>query len=123
MAAELWKRTQKYLEEKSGLRVYPPYTKKGECKESYLVLKEGTAAQYQQFSTQIVYYDVMCYDASYTGVLELAERIQKIMLAYTPHMFPTGIETECYYDDDVRAYMISMQYRAMKRNRQIKTYL
>lgn len=120
---KLWEQTQKFLEERTGCKVYPPAVKIGECKEDYLILKDDASARYQNLSTEINYYDVLCYAKTYTGVLKLADFVRDVMCSYTPNMFPTGVETGAYYDDDVRAYMVSIQYRAMRRDKKVKMHL
>lgn len=120
--AALWKKTQEYLEKESGLKVYPPFTKNGQCTEDYLVLKDDSSSSYGNLSTDINYYDILCYSKKYTSVLALADRIREIMKRYAPQMHPTGVETGAFFDDDINAFMISMQYRAMRRDKKVKQY-
>lgn len=116
----LWLKTQKFLEENTGLKCYPPATKLDECTEDYIVLKDDMSAQYQQFSTAIDYYDVLLYSQTYDGVVGLAGKVRSVLAKFVPNLFPTGVETGAYFDDNINAFMKSIQYRAMRRDKNIK---
>jgi hypothetical protein len=118
----LWKKAFEFLEEK-GFEVYPPSTKTGECTKDYLVLKDANTAQISTFSSEYHYYDILCYSKNYTGVLELNDKMKNVMKEFVPQLMPTGNETQAYYDTDVKAFMISVEYRACARNKNVKTVM
>ena len=114
----LWDKTYKYLKDK-GLDVYPPSTKQGECKKDYIVLKGDVTSQALNFSSEYHYYLVLSYSKTYTGVLKLVDKVKHYMNEYAPNMMPTGIENPPYWDDSVKAFMVSVQYRANARNNKL----
>lgn len=96
---------------KSGFKVYAPNTHKGECAEDYLVLKMTNATQFSNYSTQIALYDVLCYAKNYTDCLNLKEKVKLAMQKAKFSVMPTDNETEAFFDDDVKGYMASVEYR------------
>lgn len=95
----------------NGFKVYAPNTHKGECAESYLVLKETNASQYNNYSTQIFLYDVLCYAKNYTDCLKLKQKVKETMLKARFSVMPTDNETEAFFDDSVKGYMSSIEFR------------
>ena len=63
----------------SGIDVYAPNTHKGDCITPYVVVKRVTAGRFQRYSTQIVYYDLLCYAKNYTSCLPLVEKVKTAM--------------------------------------------
>lgn len=114
----LWDATFRYLKAK-GFDVYPPATKKGECKEDYIVLKNDVTAPIMNFSSEYNYYIILCYSKAYTGVLKLSDNVKNVMKEYVPNMMPTGNETPPFFDESVNAFMVSIQYRANCRNNKL----
>jgi hypothetical protein len=114
----VWEKTQKYLESK-GFIVYPPSTKKGECTKDYLVLADASTNQISDYSSEYHYYDIMCYSKTYSGVLKLNDEVRKVMVNFAPQLMPTGNSTQAYYDSEVKAFMISVEYRANCRNKNL----
>jgi hypothetical protein len=114
----VWNKTQKYLESK-GFTVYPPSTKNGECTSDYLVLADANSTQIGTFSSEYHYYDILCYSKTYTGVLKLNDSMKVAMKEFVPQLMPTGNETQAYYDTEVKAFMISVEYRANCRNKNL----
>lgn len=106
------------LLQKNNLRVFAPNAHKGECIESYLVLKETNTSQYVNYSTQIILYDIMCYAKNYTDCLKLKEEVRKTMLKAQPSVMPTDNETTAFFDDSVKGYMSSIEYRNYRRKLQ-----
>lgn len=115
---KLWDKTFKYLKSK-GFDVYPPSTKIGECKNDYIVLKGDVTAPALNFSSEYHYYLIICYSKTYSDVLRLVDNIKHAMNEYSPNMMPTGIENPPYWDDEVKAHMVSIQYRANARNNKL----
>ena len=50
----------------SGIDVYAPDTHKGKCISPYVVLKKVSANQFVKYSTQLAYYDILCYAKNHT---------------------------------------------------------
>lgn len=115
---KVWDKAYKYLLSK-GFDVYPPATKRGECKSDYIVLKSEATSQLSTFSSEVQYYLILCYSNKYTSLLKLVDNVKSVMNRYYPNMKPTGNETVPFYDDDVKAYMVSIQYRTVARNNRL----
>lgn len=99
----------------SGIDVYAPNTHKGDCITPYVVVKRVTAGQFQRYSTQIVYYDLLCYAKNYTSCLSLVEKVKTAMKGADFNVRPTLNETEPFFDDAVKGFMASVEYRNYKK--------
>lgn len=105
-----------------NIDVYPPSTKVGECTKEYVVVKADGAAQIGSFSSQSVYYTFMLYvPRNAYNQLERFKRIVKdiVSVDLSPMLMPTGQETPDFYDDTVKAHMVSITYRNSVRNPQL----
>lgn len=91
--------------------VFSPGSHLGECTKPYVVVKQDTGARYANYSTQMVLYDILCYAKNYTDCLNLKEKVKNIMKLTGDSVRPTYNETQAYYDDTVKAYMASVEYR------------
>jgi hypothetical protein len=119
MSAALYDLAFNFLEGK-GYEVYPPSTKRGECKSNYIVLKKDESSQYAELSTIMEYYMVLCYSKTYMGVLHLSDDIRGDMAGFVPSLFPSGVESPPIYDENVKAFTISMQYTSKLRDKNVK---
>ena len=99
----------------SGIDVYAPNTHKGDCITPYVVVKRATAGRFQRYSTQIVYYDLLCYAKNYTSCLSLVEKVKTAMKGADFNVRPTLNETEPFFDDAVKGFMASVEYRNYKK--------
>lgn len=112
---ELWDKGFKFLKER--FLAYPPYTKTGECTENYVVFRDDTTGPKSNYSSEVHYYSVICYSKSYSSVLKYADEVKKSMEQLFPFFVPSGIQTPTVYDDSVKAFTTSIQYRANVRNK------
>lgn len=96
---------------KNGIDVYAPNTHIGECIKPYVVVKESTGAKYNNYSTQIIYYDVLCYAKNYSDCIVLKNEVKRIMRQAEYSVIPTFNETEAFYDEIIKGYMTSVEYR------------
>lgn len=102
-----------------GIDVYPPALKQGECKSEYLVIKEDGSNQIGSFSSENRFYTIMCYvpKERYTQLSRLKSTVKNIMSSEVyPMLIPTGQETPEFYDNTVKAHMVSITYRNSVRN-------
>lgn len=104
-----------------GFEVYPPGTKKGECKNNYLVLRSETTSQIQNFSSEYHYYSLLCYSKTYTNLLQFSDSVKQNMAGLAPMLMPTGVSTPPYWDEEINAFMVSIEYVAKVRNKLVKT--
>lgn len=99
----------------SGIDVYAPDTHKGKCISPYVVLKKVSANQFVKYSTQLAYYDILCYAKNHTECISFMEKVKSVMKKVQFHVMPTMNETEPFFDDTVNAYMGSVEYRNYRR--------
>lgn len=101
----------------SGFDVYPPSVKIGDCLTEYIVVKNDGSSRHAGISTDDDFYAVMCYvpKQAYSTLEPLVQRIKKSMKELEPMIKPYGSQTPSYYDDSVKAHMISIQYKNYKK--------
>lgn len=112
----MWEKIYRKLKEK-GFPVYSPSTKEGECKEPYVVVKNSGLSKHPTFSSNIEYYDVMCYVPynRYSKLEPFKESVKKALKELYPTIKESGIETPSYYDDKYKAHMVSVMYENYKK--------
>ena len=111
-----WKDLFNHLKQK-GFDVYPPATKVGECTSPYLVVKMEGSTKLPQFSTDKELYSVLCYVplSNYSDLESYKQSVKEAMKELKPMFYPNGFETASYYDEFVKAHMISIEYRNYKK--------
>lgn len=120
MEQTMWERIFNHLKQQ-GIDVYPPATHQGECKSRYAVLKESGSSQFNTFSTEVQYYNLLCYvpKDEYTSLKRFVKECEGIMGGLAPMIMPTGLKTPDFYDDSIKAHMVSIQYRNYVRNKSL----
>ena len=100
-----------------GFDVYSPGTKIGECTSEYLVVKNDGSSKHVSFSTDVDLYAVMCYvpKEKYSTLEPLVQMVKKSMKELEPMIKPYGSQTPSYYDDSVKAHMVSIEYKNYKK--------
>lgn len=111
-----WEKMNKKLLD-NGIETYSPSTKVGECDSPYVVIKEDGSSKYQQLSTAIDYYSVMCYvpQDSYSQLAPYVMKVQEILHELQPEIVCTNDKTPSFYDDTNKSHMISVMYRNFKK--------
>lgn len=101
-----------YLKEQ-GFKVYFPTQKQGECTFPYVVVKDMTTSKIAGISSTVTYYDLMCYvpREHFSTLSVFVEQVKNSMRGMVPMIMPTYTETASFYDEDVKAHMVSVQYR------------
>ena len=101
----------------AGFDVYPPAVKIGECQAEYIVIKNDGSTRHVGISTDDDFYAVMCYvpKQAYSSLEPLVQQVKKTMKELEPMILPYGNQTPSYYDDSVKAHMISIQYTNYKK--------
>jgi hypothetical protein len=96
----------------SNIDAYSPATKEGECTAPYVVVKMSGSSNYKGYSTDVCYYDVMCYvpKNSYGLLPGYVTQVKEAMKKLQPMIKPAGQETPSYYDDTYKAHMTSVMY-------------
>ena len=101
----------------AGFDVYSPGVKVGECESEYLVIKNDGSSKHVSFSTDIDLYAVMCYvpKQKYSTLEPFVQKVKKSMKELEPMIKPYGSQTPSYYDDSVKAHMVSIEYKNYKK--------
>lgn len=102
---------------KEGFDVYSPGMKTGECTSQYLVVKNDGSSKHASFSTDIDLYAVLCYvpKEKYSTLEPFVQMVKNSMKGLEPMIKPYGSQTPSYYDDSVKAHMISIEYKNYKK--------
>lgn len=100
-----------------GFDVYSPGMKTGECTSEYIVVKNDGSSKHLSFSTDVDLYAVMCYVPKdrYSSLETLVRRVKNSMKELEPMILPYGSQTPSYYDDSLKAHMISIEYKNYKK--------
>lgn len=95
-----------------GFDVYSPGSKSGECVSEYIVVKNDGSTKHSSLSTDMDFYAVMCYvpKQKYSSLEPMVQRVKRSMKGLEPMIIPYGSQTPSYYDDSVKAHMISIEY-------------
>ena len=120
-AKTVWELISETLQ-RNDIEVYPPATKHGECKKEYVVVKGDGSSQIGGLSSEVHYYTFMLYvPKNKYNQLEKFKQVVKGIVAtdLNPMLMPTGQETPDFYDDTVKAHMVSITYRNSVRNSQL----
>lgn len=101
----------------NGINVFSPGTHEGECTEKYVVVKDNGVARHPNYSTDIAYYSVMMYVPrnSFSELSPYVTQVKEIMKTLYPMIIPVGQETPSFYDDSIKAHMISVEYKNHKK--------
>lgn len=97
-----------------GISVYAPGQKTDECKFNYTVVRDsGISDLSAQVSSNLALFDAMCYvpKAKFFALERYVADVKKAMIELYPMLIPTGFQTQSFYDDTVKAHMISVQYK------------
>lgn len=96
-----------------GFQVFFPGQHVGDCIQEYVVVKPGVTTAYLEFSTNIAYYELLCYiPEDYPTRIEIFQnQIQKAMLELSPMIRFSNMVTSPYFDDSVKGWMIDLTYQ------------
>ena len=116
MAESRWQDIYLHLK-KEGFDVYSPGVKEGECLKEYIVVKNNGSTKLPSFSTDDDLYSVMCYVPKfrYSELEVLVQKVKKAMKKIEPMILPYGSQTPSFYDDSIKAHMISIEYKNHKK--------
>lgn len=112
--ASIWKDIYNCLKD-NGYDVYSPSSKVGECESKYIVVKIDTGTPHSAFSSNVDLYSIMCYVPKFEySQLEDFLADVKTTLKKVNSIIATGNKTPSFYDDDIKAHMISIEYKNYK---------
>lgn len=112
----LWETIYKHLSE-HGFDVYSPGQHKGDCLSPYIVIKPAGATQFGEYSSDIVYYDLMVYvPQDKFSLLSLeVDRLKATMKLLYPMIRESHVETPAFSDDTNKSHMWSIQYHSYRK--------
>nr|DAH14732.1 MAG TPA: tail completion protein [Caudoviricetes sp.] len=96
----------------AGFKVYFPSQHKGECTSKFVVVKQSGVYKPLTVSTERPIYTIMCYvpQNNYSDLEKMIRVVKQNMRKLFPMLFYIGNETESFYDEDIKAHMVSFQY-------------
>lgn len=102
---------------RAGFDVYSPSTKTGECTAPYVVVTVGVSTKHVEYSTDIDQYSVLCYvpKMRYSALEPYVRSVMKVLKEIEPLILPVGSRTPSFYDDTVKAHMVSIEYKNHKK--------
>lgn len=100
-----------------GFDVYFPTQKTGECTEPYLVVKDSGTTQYQDFSSTLTIFEVLCYvpQNNYSRLQTYMEEVKEAMKELEPMIRPMYYQSAPFYDSVVNAHMSTIQYKNFRK--------
>lgn len=92
--------------------VYMPNQHDGDCLKPYVVVKYDGFAKHANFSTNTHSYSLMCYvpKDKYSLLDTFVADVVNAMLEMQPMIVPNGYASPSFYDDDLKAHMMSIEY-------------
>lgn len=116
MSENRWQDIYSHLKQ-NGFEVYSPGQKSGECKSPYIVVKNNGQIKLSGVSTGRDLYLIMIYvpNNKYSILESLVNNVKDVMKSLKPMIVFDGTQTPSFYDDKVKAHMISLQYRNYKK--------
>ena len=117
MADTRWQDIFDKLQEK-GIKVYSPEVKTGECTFPYVVVKNAGRVVSATISSSQDLYDLMCYvpGKQYSTLEGFVDSVEAAMDELFPMLRSNHFRTPSFYDDTVKAHMVSTQYVNWKKN-------
>lgn len=112
-----WQDIYSHLKNK-GFDVYAPAQHTGVCKKKYVVVKSSEQLKLDDYSITRFFYTILCYvPKDEYSILELfVESVKKALdeLQDRIKIEFTGSQAQSYYDETVKAHMVSFQYIVYK---------
>lgn len=117
MEQSRWQDIFLHLKEK-GIDAYSPSTKIGECQEPYVVILDDGEIEVLGFSSTQHFYTVLCYvpQNGYSNLEPYVLKVESAMKELQPMIMPSRMKTTSYYDDYIKAHMVSIQYHNYRKN-------
>lgn len=102
---------------KSGFDVYSPGVKTGDCTAPYVVVAISSSVEHSSFSSNIDLYSVMCYvpKQEYSTLEPFVHSVEDSMAELEPMILAYGQKQPSYYDDTIKAHMVSIMYKNYKK--------
>ena len=107
-----WQDIYTFLKNK-GIDVYSPGQHQGDCLSPYVVIRELNSVPVSGFSTNTDLYAILCYvpENHYSQLKSFVNNIEELMKELEPMIMPTHQRDSSFYDEDIKAHMISLRYQ------------
>lgn len=111
-----WQDIYHHLKSK-GYDVYSPAQKVGDCTKPYIVVKNDGSYDHVNFSTNRDMYAIQCYVPllEYSKLEVIVQSVKKDMKELYPMIQPYGQEMPSFYDDNVKAHYVTIEYENYKK--------
>lgn len=116
MGDSRWQDLFTHLKSK-GFDVFSPGIKVGECTKQYIVVSHSGSSQDPNVSSDIDLYSIMCYvpKKGYSELEPMVQYVKRVMKDLRPMFMPNGSQTPSFYDDELKAHMVSIVYKNYKK--------
>lgn len=113
-----WEDIFKHLE-KAGFDVYPPATKKSECTKMYIVVRHAGTSSVLTVSSNRALFDLLVYvpKHEYSKIESYLNEVKNAMDELFPLFRPVHTIDTPFFDDDVKGWMVSIQYENYQKQR------
>ncbi len=103
----------------AGYEVYSPGTKEGECTSPYIVVRDAGKSKAMGISSSIALFDILIYlpRNSYSKLEPFVRDVEDCMDGLFPTIRPVHYKSTPFLDDDVKAWMVSIQYKNYQKNK------
>lgn len=102
---------------KNGFEVYWPDQKIGECTSPYVVVKNDGGYRHVNFSSNRDMYSIQCYvpRLQYSKLEPMVIRLKQVMKELYPMIQDYGQQQPSFYDENIKAHYISVEYENYKK--------
>lgn len=102
---------------KDGFDVYFPSQHKGECNSPYIVIRMAGVYNPLTVSSERPLYDILIYvpENRYSILETIIYDTKQSLKKLYPMIEYNGTETATYYDESVKANMVSFQYQGIRK--------
>lgn len=99
-----------------GIEVYTPGQHKGDCTTNYVVVRPSGTNQFMEYSTDVMYCDVMCYVPleHFSQLKTFVDRVKGILKKLYPQVKDAHMEVPGFIDDSNKSHMWSIQYQSYR---------
>lgn len=99
-----------------NIDVYSPGQHKGDCMSPYVVVRPSGSNQFMEFSTDVIYYDILCYvPMDHFSQLEpFVLQVKSAMKELYPQIKDAHMEMNGFIDDTNKSHMWSIQYQTYR---------
>lgn len=101
----------------NGFEVYTPGQHKGDCLSPYVVVKPSSSMQFNEFSTNVITCDVLCYvpKDNFSHLAPFVAQVKQALKSLFPQVKESHWEFPGFADDSNKSHMWSIQYQSYQK--------